>query len=317
MRSELRNILDEYADKRAKEEARVNDLIKKLMEENSGFKKARAEYSSARAGQAMAKLKGEILDIEKEKQNYNSALKSACKKNKANEKDLQIRYDCADCKDTGYVGGNQKTMCHCVVNRITKSILSSQNLNNDATFQKFDESIFSNDKKVDKEGRTQRNHILHMKERAENWCDAFPKTNKLQTLFVGKTGVGKSFLTNCIAHSIIERGYSVVNSTASGINEAMLKVINARDNSIVNLFKSSDLLIIDDLGVEPMIKNITVETLYEILEHRIKNSKHTIICTNLTLVQIQEKYGYRISSRILSKKNTAIMHILGDDLRRL
>lgn len=317
MKEELRNILEEYANQRAKEETRVNDLLKKLIDENPEFKRIRQEYSSIRANQIRAKLEGRAFDVEGAKKKYNNGLKSACKKSGTNEKELETRYICSDCKDTGYIGKNQKTLCHCLVNKATQSILSSQNLIKDATFDNFDESIFPNDKKIDKEGRTQREHILHIKTRAQKWCDAYPNTNKQQALFIGATGVGKSFMISCMAHRIIEKGYSVVNATASGINEAMLKVINQRDNSIIGLFKSCDLLIIDDLGVEPVLRNITVETLYEIIEYRISNKKHTIICTNITLPVIEDRYGHRISSRISSTKNTSLMKILGDDLRRL
>lgn len=85
----------------------------------------------------------------------------------------------------------------------------------------------------------------------------------------------------------------------------------------MGLFKTCDLLIIDDLGVESILRNITIETLYEIIEYRLANKKHTIICTNLTMIQLQERYGYRISSRISSARNTALMQLLGKDLRSL
>ena len=122
-------------------------------------------------------------------------------------------------------------------------MLSSQNLNDDATFANFDEDIFPATGNVDNEGHSQREHIIRIKNRAVHWCETFPNTNKVQTLFIGATGVGKSFLSNCIAHEIIKKGYSVVNSTASGINEAMFKTINEKDNSLIEIFKSCDLVI--------------------------------------------------------------------------
>jgi len=314
---DIRGILEEYNNKRSYEEARVNEVLNRLIAENPEFKKAREEYSRARAMHAMAKLKGENYDFDKAKRQYATNLNSACKSSSINRDELETKYTCNDCKDTGYIGDNEKTFCHCLINKATKNALASQNLQHDVTFDNFDENIFPDDKRIDKQGRSQKEHILHIKDRAIKWCESFPKTNKLQTLFIGVTGVGKSFMINCMAHKIIEKGYSVVNLTAGGINEAMLKVINERDNSIIKLFKSCDLLIIDDLGVEPILRNITVETLYEIIEYRLSNKKHTIICTNLTLPKIEQRYGYRVFSRISSTRNTALMHILGDDLRRL
>lgn len=317
MNIELKKILEEYAQRRGSEEARVNQLLRRLMAENSDFKKAREEYSSIRANEIRAKLKGEAFDIEKEKKKYSNSLQSACKKSGISGKELEVKYQCTDCLDTGYIGDNQKNLCHCVVNKAVNNTIVSQNLLEDATFDNFDETIFPKNEKVDKEGRNQREHILHVKSRAQSWCDEFPNTKKKQTLFIGATGVGKSYMVSCIAHNIIKKGYSVVNATASGINEAKLKTINDRDSSAMGLFKSCDLLIIDDLGVESMLRNITVETLYEIIEYRLANKKHTITCTNLSMTKLQERYGYRIVSRISSTKNTALMQILGKDLRGL
>ncbi|MEX1376456.1 MAG: ATP-binding protein [Eubacteriales bacterium] len=313
---EIKNILEEYASKRAREQARVNGIYKQLFSGSTNFKKAREEYSSARAAQAMAKLKGESADIEKQRKQYYRELEYACKANDIDVSELEIKFECPDCQDTGFVGEGEKTYCHCLINKATKQILANQNLMEDATFDNFDISIFPADKKVDKEGRNQREHILYMKERAQKWCESFPGTKKLQALFVGATGVGKSYMSSCIAHEIIKKGYSVVNTKASGINEAMLKVINSRDNSVISFFKTCDLLIIDDLGAEPVLRNITVETLYDIVEHRLTSKKHTIIVTNLQPKAMEDRYGYRISSRVASTTNTALMNILGDDLRR-
>ncbi|MBN2879602.1 MAG: ATP-binding protein [Clostridia bacterium] len=317
MKTEIRNILEEYTLRRQSEERRINALLNKLMDENPDFRKARQEYSSARAKAAIKRLEGGKESIAKAKDTYNKSLLAACKKSSVDEKELEVKYVCKNCKDTGYTGDNEKSFCKCVVNRITEKSLSSRNIQSGSTFDKFDENIFPDDEKTDSEGRTQRGHILHIKERAVKWCSAFPETNRLQTIFAGATGVGKSFMAGCIANDILKKGYSVVNTTAGGINDAMLKIINDRDSSVMGLFKSCDLLVIDDLGVEPMIKNITIETLYDIIEYRLSNKKHTIFCTNLSLPMIEERYGARVFSRISSTKNTAFMQVQGKDIRRL
>ena len=317
MKIEIRNILEEYTLRRQSEERRINALLNKLMEENPDFRKARQEYSSARAQAAIKRLDGGREDVAKAQSAYNKSLASACRKSSIDEKELEIQYICDNCKDTGYTGDKEKSLCKCVVNRITETSLASRNLQSGATFDNFDENVFPDDEKTDSEGRTQRGHMLHIKDRAVNWCSTFPETNRLQTIFAGATGVGKSFIAGCIASDLLKRGYSVVNTTAGGINDAMLKIINDRDNSVMGLFKSCDLLVIDDLGVEPMIKNITIETLYDIIEHRLSNKKHTIFCTNLSLPMIEERYGARVFSRISSTKNTAFMQVQGKDIRRL
>ncbi len=76
-------------------------------------------------------------------------------------------------------------------------------------------------------------------------------------------------------------------------------------------------MLIDDLGTEPMMRNITVEYLFTLLNERMAAKRHTVVATNLTPVQLQERYGERVASRLLDKTCCAPVQLRGRDLRKL
>ena len=77
------------------------------------------------------------------------------------------------------------------------------------------------------------------------------------------------------------------------------------------------LLLIDDLGTEPMMRNITVEYLFTLLNERAANRRHTVIATNLSPVELKERYGERVASRVLDRSACATLKFTGKDLRKV
>ena len=77
------------------------------------------------------------------------------------------------------------------------------------------------------------------------------------------------------------------------------------------------LLLIDDLGAEPMMQNITVEYLFMLLNERMTAKRHTVIATNLSPTQLQERYGERVMSRILDRSRGVALMLTGKDVRLL
>jgi DNA replication protein DnaC len=89
-----------------------------------------------------------------------------------------------------------------------------------------------------------------------------------------------------------------------------------QDTAALDTFLDCDLLIIDDLGSEPVIKNVTQEHIYNIINERIVNELPFIITTNLSPIDILDRYDQRIAGRITSQKNSARIEFKGGDLRR-
>jgi DNA replication protein DnaC len=150
--------------------------------------------------------------------------------------------------------------------------------------------------------------------KARHFIDSFGK--EFQNLFLhGNTGVGKTFLTNCIAKELIDRANCVIYFSAFDLFQTLAQNTFQKDTSIENIQEdilNCDLLIIDDLGTET-VNNFTVSQLFLCLNHRHENKKSTIISTNLPVEAIQDICSERISSRIISYYN--IFLIFGEDIR--
>ena len=134
----------------------------------------------------------------------------------------------------------------------------------------------------------------------------------------GARGVGKSFLLECMLSELIKQKKYVLYTTAFTMSQNLLKYHTTFDTSkesILSPYLECDVLIIDDLGSEPIFKNVSEEYLYLILNQRLFEQKSVIISTNLTLSEIQDRYGERILSRLVSKNVSKLFKIENSDLR--
>ena len=146
-------------------------------------------------------------------------------------------------------------------------------------------------------------------------CDEFPENRRRNLLLTGNTGLGKTFLLNCMANRLYARGVGVSYLTAYRMLSAMRESVMGQDSEPFDMMLTSDVLIIDDLGSEPIYRNVTVEMLFTLLNERIRARRHTLIATNLTAPQLLERYGERVSSRLMDTECTLIMAFAGADVR--
>ena len=124
--------------------------------------------------------------------------------------------------------------------------------------------------------------------------------------------MGKTFFLDCIAKRITERGYTALKLTSYALINEVMKGISKRD---VPSFDEPDLLLIDDLGSEPDIPNITVEHIFSVLNERAELGKSTIVATNLDKNRLFTTYGERIASRLFAERSTTVIDLKGSDLR--
>ena len=140
---------------------------------------------------------------------------------------------------------------------------------------------------------------------------------EFKNLFIyGATGVGKTFLTNCIAKELMDKSHSVVYISAIKLFDILADNAFGRggtdiEQQYANIF-DCDLLIIDDLGTE-LVNNFSVSQLFNCINERYLNQKSVIISSNLSISDLRDMYSERIFSRITS--NYTLMKIFGDDLR--
>lgn len=225
------------------------------------------------------------------------------------EADLSPKYECEKCKDTGFIYGN---MCECFKQRRNKEMIKACGLNADelVTFENFSAAICKDD--------SQRADLIKLKDFLYKWCQNYPKVKKPNILLCGQTGVGKSFLTQCVASYMLEKGYSVCFVSAFDMNNMMLKyhtTFDASKHSTLVPLTHSDFLFIDDLGTEPIINNVTLNYLFLVLSERERFNKPVIITTNLLPENILDRYNERIYSRLTNKQRTTTLQIKGADLR--
>lgn len=230
---------------------------------------------------------------------------------------LTMDYDCKHCHDTGFLDSGEK--CKCLKQKIIAHYYKMSNLEHKLkteNFQNFRIDIFSDDP-VKGHNKSQKENIRSILSKAEAFTFNFDTSQTKNLLLTGPPGQGKTYLCNCIASSLISKGYLVIYQTAFKLIEIIENArfsknnFSSEDNNYQMLFVS-DLLIIDDLGTE-FINTFTNVEIFNIINLRLNQNKKTIISTNLSLAEINEKYSERISSRIFG--NYEVLRFYGPDLR--
>lgn len=227
---------------------------------------------------------------------------------------LEPQYYCNDCKDTGYIG-NQK--CHCFKQAEINLLYTQSNIQEIIeveNFENFSYQYYSDSKINPTTGLSS----LETMKRAVNECWNFINhfDQKFENLFFyGDTGIGKTFLSNCIAKELLNRSKSVIYFSAFQLFDIFAKNTFEKNSEFQEMNQyifDCDLLIIDDLGTE--LTNSFISTqLFLCVNERILRKKSTIISTNLSIDTLVDNYSERIFSRISS--NYTMLKLFGDDIR--
>lgn len=216
---------------------------------------------------------------------------------------LKPRFSCSVCGDTGYVGGAEKNMCRCMLRRLADARYKNSSIHPGERFETFRTDIYPSD--------TQKKLMLRAKSVCENFADAFPDNAPQGLLLMGNAGLGKSFLLNCMANRVYERGFGVYKLASYNLIETVMKGIRS---SGMPDFLSPELLVVDDLGTEQMIPNITRETLFSVINERQAANRATLVATNLSLDKLMEFYGERLFSRLVAPRHYAVLKLEGANL---
>lgn len=221
---------------------------------------------------------------------------------------------CPVCSGTGYVGS---TMCDCLAE------LCRQEQKKELTFlsagrESFDQFRldYYSDKPDPRLGFSPRSVMEKTYADCRRYAFGFhPKAGNL--LFSGNTGLGKTFLSACIARAVADQGYSVVYESAGHLFAALEKArfeANDENRRAAAKYTECDLLIVDDLGTELPGQFVTA-ALYSLINDRLLENKPTIISTNLNVDELARRYNPQIASRLRgSYKRVAFV---GDDIRLL
>ena len=226
-------------------------------------------------------------------------------------------YMCVRCNDTGYT---DTIMCVCLEEIYKKEQnISLSNLFKlgKETFDSFELSYYDNTP-VSETGISPRHNMEIIYEICVEYAKKFGNQS-LNLFFNGAPGLGKTFLSACIARVVADSGFSVVYDMASSLFAKFEDAKFIRTDDLEGLrnetrrYLECDLLIIDDLGTE-MTTSFTISTLYEIVNTRLVTDRKTIINSNLTLGELNRRYSEQIMSRLEGEYQ--VLTFYGDDIRK-
>lgn len=215
---------------------------------------------------------------------------------------------CRLCNDTGIRDG---VLCACMERRYNRELtreLSGLLREGDECFQRFDLSLYP-DTPEESSGVSPRSAMAIVYNACRSFAESFPDVppNMTNLLLRGSSGLGKTFLSACIARTVAEKGYSVCYDTAVSALEAFEKQKFSRIPEEaeaaalrVDRMLSCDLMILDDLGTE-MATPAAISALYTLINTRMSRSLPMVISTNYTDEELQRRYTPQITSRLFGE----------------
>lgn len=321
----LKSLLIEYDKKRINAENIAQKEKENLYTEFPGLEEIDKKLSSLAFSSMIELTKNNDKKIIENLNSNIEALKKEKEKilNSIGERAKKIipNYECKKCNDTGYIlNGNSTEMCSCLKQKIYDIEYNKSNMSNleKQNFNNFNLNFYSDEINKQKYNSdiSPRENIKLIKNICDKFINNFDNTEQRNLLFTGNTGLGKTFLSSCIANELLKKDKTVLYQTASVMLDTIISYRFGKPNvskDIYDYLLNVDLLIIDDLGTEG-VNNMKLVELFNILNSRLLNlNKKTIISTNLSLQNLFNTYDERIVSRIIGSYD--ICYFFGEDIR--
>lgn len=323
--SYMSEILQEYESLRFRNYQLHNERVREVRDSVPRIDEIDGEIRDLSIDAALAKLHEENVDETTLRQDIQKLIEEKHKLlilNGYAEDYLNPIFSCPICHDTGYV---EEKVCSCLNRRLIERQYQRSNLGKNLeqeNFSKFRADYYS-DQPDGEHKLTPRANIENVYRTLLRFVQGMKAyltgdtTSKGNILFQGSTGVGKTFLSNCVAKELLDQGYTVLYVSAGSLFDQIADVIMNRNqiagsHEFYRSVKACDILIVDDLGAE-YTNSFTNAHLYDLINDRLLERKPMIISTNLSLSEIKDHYSERISSRIYD--SYLILKIYGDDIR--
>jgi len=294
----LANIKQDFMVKRYRAQEECDDYINSLRE-NPAFDELYTRYNAKRIEYMKSKLVEENLSLKHEVEDLKIEIDRFLTKNNIDRTRLTPKYECTICNDTGVAGGR---ICKCLQSALSAKVSKMSSSQTDfKSFASCDRTIMDN---MD----TKATDWL------KAWCLRYPNITKTNINIIGGAGSGKTHLLECVANELINKGVIVAYKTAFELNESARLYHIGKSFEFTDCM-NADVLLIDDLGTEPILKNVTIQYLYNLINVRQINNRPTFISTNLSLDNILDRYDERIFSRLGNKNLSINIQLTSSDKR--
>lgn len=312
-----KEILKEYDEKRRVNGEIDREKLEKIYEEIPLIKDIDKQIRKIGINSGLSILRGKDVDFSTELEDLKAAKIAQLLLHGYPKDYLEPKYDCPKCKDHGFI---ESDVCTCFKQSLAREYYKMSNLDKvleRENFSTFDIDLFSDE--IDEIlGVSPKDHIIEIYNTSKKFIRKFEDDDERNLLFFGKTGLGKTFMVNCIAKELLDLEYTVVYQTAANILGIIEEYKFSKTDNIMEAKKKyeflleADLLIIDDLGSENS-NSYTNAEVFHILNTRNLNRKKMVISTNLTPGEIARTYTDRVYSRILDRFDNYMF--IGKDLR--
>jgi len=326
------SLIFEYEKKRSKSEAECQQRTLELLDKYPTLKALENQIKSS--GLALSK---KILSLGSDSSrelsiNLTNQMQELKEKRKRLLQSLHIspsdflpKYECLYCDDTGFAKDSGET-CSCYKQVLLSTAYRQASLEilYKENFEAFNPDYYSDKQNPDlySSNLSPRENILMIKDRCTSFIENFDNSEDKNLLFTGEPGLGKTFLSNCIASELLNSGRTVIYQTAPLLLDIIMDYKMRFDKpasfneEMYNCLFEADLLIIDDLGVESL-NSARFSEFFNILNSRLLTQENrktkTILSTNLSLEQLWKHYDDRIISRIMG--NFDMCRFFGNDIR--
>lgn len=220
-------------------------------------------------------------------------------------------YLCNKCKDTGYIGSKK---CTCYKQKLVKLYYKDSHLHlilKNNNFEHFNINYYSSNRTGEEPKSPRKNMEEKIIPFVMNYIKNFSSSNT-NLFFYGNSGTGKTFLSNCIAKDLLDRGFLVVYRTADDIIQELKKIKFENNSTLEDLLLNCDLLVLDDLGTE-QITDFSSTELFNLLNKKLLMNKKMLISSNYSLEKLSRTYSERITSRLFGNFN--LFKFYGEDIR--
>lgn len=293
---------------REEQERRTDEILRKIPEAVEVERQLRSVCLS------ILRIKGNeersecLQQIRKQTDDANTMMRRILTENGYPADYLETHYSCTKCCDSGFVGGER---CDCLqheIMMITAELMNKRSRLSLCSFSTFSLAYYD-DLPPDEYTAMKWNYV-----RCKQYAANFTPGLSGNLFMVGGTGLGKTHLSLSIASVVLEKGFSVIYDSVGNLFHALEQEYFNRDEAYDDTLETlldCDLLILDDFGTE-FDTSFSRSQLYTILNSRINSAKSFIVNTNLTEKELQDKYGDRILSRLISSES---LYFCGKDIR--